>query len=132
YHADRNDIVGLGDDCFGGHRHHRIEIPSRESIAEIAEIVGEKGLDHGEVGTQRSLNQIALSVDFDALLSVLHRRSETRLRQDAAQAVPSRTNPLDKRTLGNEFNLQFAVHHLALSFGIEAYVTDDRLAHKFC
>ena len=86
-HADRNDVVGAGDDGVGGHRDDRIEIAGCQRIAQIAEIVGQESLHEREVGAERGFKQIALSIDFDALLAVLDRRSDAGLRQDAAQAM---------------------------------------------
>ena len=43
--ADRNDMLGTGNDRLGGHRNHGIEIAGGQGIAQIAEIVGDEGLD---------------------------------------------------------------------------------------
>ena len=44
--------------------------------------------------------------------------------------MAARPNTFDKRTLGNELNLQFAGHHLPLGLAIETDMACDRLAQQ--
>ena len=72
-HADRNDVIGAGDNSFRGHRDYRIVITGGERVAEISEIIRQKRLHEREVRTKRGFEQIAFSSDFDALLASLNR-----------------------------------------------------------
>src|SRR5262245_1176506 len=96
YHADGNDIVRTGDDGPGGHRDHRIEIASSQCIAQIAQIVGDERLDQGKVGSERDLEQIRLSSDFNSLLAGLDGSTNAGLRQDPTQSVAAGANALDE------------------------------------
>src|SRR3954463_7979181 len=49
-HPDRHDILGLGQDNIGAHGHHRIEIPRRQSVSQVADVVGLLGVEESEVG----------------------------------------------------------------------------------
>ena len=55
--ADRHDVLRRDDDGIGRHRHDRIEIARGQRVGEIAEIVGQKGVDQREFGAQRGLEQ---------------------------------------------------------------------------
>src|SRR4029077_19659216 len=50
----------------------------------------------------------------------------------AAEAMTAGADAFDQRALRNEIHLQFASHHLLLSFGIEADMAHDGLAHQLC
>src|SRR3974377_970958 len=110
--ADRNDMLGTNDDGFGSHRHHRIEIASRQRIAQITEVIGKKSLQQRKVRTQRGLEQITLAVYFYAFLAVLDRCADTRLCQDAAEPITAGTDSLDERALRDEVHLTPTPHHL--------------------
>jgi hypothetical protein len=94
-HAHGDDIVGAGDHGRRRHRNDRIEVASSQRVAEIAEIVGQEGLNEGKVGPQRHFEQITLSIDFYHLLTGFDGRSHAGLRQDTAEAMTTRADALD-------------------------------------
>ena len=49
-HPDRDDVLCVDDDGGCRHRDHRVEVARGERVREIADIVGEEGLDQREVG----------------------------------------------------------------------------------
>src|SRR5947208_3396994 len=128
--SDRYDVVGAGNDGFSCHRHQWIEVTSGERVAQIAHVVGEKRVYQRKVGTDGHLEQVALAIDIDALLAGLDGCSDAGLREDAAEAIPAGANALDQGSLRYKLYLEFARHHLPLSFRIEADVTDNGLAHQ--
>src|SRR4051794_9127470 len=52
YHSDRNDVVSVCNYSGARHRHHWIEIPSSEGVAEIAHVICQESLHQGEIGAQ--------------------------------------------------------------------------------
>ena len=72
----RHNMFGCNNGCLTSHRDDRVKISRRQSVGEIAEIVGEKCTDQRKVGAQRRLKQVALSVDIDFLLAFLNNRAD--------------------------------------------------------
>src|SRR5579883_2287867 len=69
--ADGNDVLGGYDHRVGRHRHHGIEVARGQRVSQIAEIVGQEGVDQREVRVQRGLDQIGFAVDLKPRLAVL-------------------------------------------------------------
>src|SRR3954469_2124339 len=40
YHPDRHDILSFSHHDIAGHGHHRIEIPGRQHVSQVADVVG--------------------------------------------------------------------------------------------
>src|SRR3974390_2849335 len=57
-----NDIFSRDDHCIGGHCHDGIEVPCGQRIGQVAEIVGQKGMDQREVRVQCGLDQIGFAL----------------------------------------------------------------------
>jgi hypothetical protein len=56
-----------------------------QRVRQVAEIIGQERMDESEIGTQRSLDEVRLSVDLDALLALLDDRSDAGRCQHAAE-----------------------------------------------
>src|SRR5258707_15451166 len=69
--ADGHDILRRYDHDIGGHRHDRIEVAGGQCIAEVAEGVGQKGVNQRKLCPQCRLEQERLAADFDRALSFL-------------------------------------------------------------
>src|SRR5262245_28486898 len=119
------------DDCgLAGHGHDRIEIPRCQRVGKIAEILGEKRADQCNVGTQRSLDQVAFSVDVDFLLAFLDDRADPGWSQYPAESKTPGTNALDERALRDEVDGHLSVEHLPLCLRVKSDVTRDRPAYQ--
>src|SRR5262245_752915 len=56
-HPHGNDVLGTSNNGFGSHRNHGVEIAGGQRIAQIAEIIGKKGLHQRIVRAQRDFEQ---------------------------------------------------------------------------
>src|SRR3974390_1198756 len=130
--SNRYDVVGTGNDDIGSHSDYGIEVPRGQRIAEITQIVGEKRLHQGEIGAQRRLEDLILSMPLDPALAFLDDRADPRRRENSAEPESAGANALDKRALRHKFDVQLSRHHLTLGFGIEADMARHDLAPELC
>src|SRR3954467_1198048 len=87
-HPDRHDVLGLGQDDAGGHGHQGIEVPRRQRISQVADVVSLLGVEESEVGLERFLEKERAPIDLEDLLALLDQRARSGRGQHAAQAVP--------------------------------------------
>src|ERR1700756_3534825 len=67
--ANGHDMLRCYDHGVGGHCHDRIEVARGQCVAEIAEVIGEEGVNQRELRTQCGLEQERLAVDVDLALA---------------------------------------------------------------
>src|SRR6516164_1191899 len=91
-YADRDNMFCRHDHGVAGHRDHRIEVTCRKSIRQVTRVVGQKSVNQREIGTQRRLQEIALSVDVNAAFALFDNGANARWRKNAAQPITSGPN----------------------------------------
>ena len=118
--ADRNDVLRSHDHGVGRHRHHRVEVAGGQHIGEIAEVIGQKGVNKRELSAERGLQQVRLAVDLDLALAFGNQCADARRRQYAAETAAPGANALGERTLRNQIDRDLIGQHLLLRLRIEA------------
>src|SRR3954451_4011882 len=129
-HPDRHDVLGLGQDDTGGHGHQGIEVPRRQRISQVADVVGLLGVEESEVGLERLLEKERAPIDLEDLLALLDQRARSGRGQHAAQAVSAGTDTLRQRALGHQLDLDLTGQHLPLGFRVGADMARDDLADQ--
>ena len=113
--ARLDEVLDFGNRHGGGRRHHRIEVPRRAPIREIAEAIGSSRRNNErEVGMQRHLEHVGLAVDDAGLLALGDDRSVRGRREEAADARAGGANPLRERALRNQVDFDLFREVLAL------------------
>jgi hypothetical protein len=120
--ADRNDVFGGDDHGIGGHRHDGIEVARGQRIGKVAEIIGQEGMDKGEVRAEGRLQQKRLAIDVEAPLAFLDDGADAGRREHAAEAATAGTDALDQGALRHQVDRDLLGHHLLLHLRIEADV----------
>ena len=128
--ADGDDLLSLGDDGPGGHRHHRVEVLRRELVREVAEVVGLPGVNEREVGAERFFQQPDLAVDLDGGFSLFDECAQAGLGEHAPQAVTAGPDPLGKRPLGYQLDLELPGEHLPLCFWVGPDMRGNQALHQ--
>ena len=123
--AGLDQVLHFGDGDARGGRHHGIEVARRSPIDQITHAVAFPRLDEGEVGAQRVLEDVGLAVNRPRLLALGDERAVSRRREEAADAGAARPNPLGKRPLGHQLDLDLAAQELALELLVLADVGRD-------
>src|SRR4051812_11756906 len=131
YHPDRHDILSLCHDNTSGHGHQRIEVPRRQRISQIADVVGLLGVDESKLGLERFLEKKRASVDLKGLLALLDQRTRSGRGQHPTKAVAAGTDTLCQCALGHQLDLDLTGQHLPLGFGVGADMARDDLADQF-
>ena len=101
-----------------------------QRVGEVAEVIGQEGIDQREVGPQRGLHQVVLAGHRDLLLAFLDHRADAGGGEDAAEAEAAGADAFDQRALRHQVDLHLAGDHLRLGLGVQADVADDRLLHQ--
>jgi hypothetical protein len=83
-YADRNDVFRGHDHGRACHCDHGIEITCRKSIGQITGIIRQEGVNESEIGTQRRLQEVALSVDVNAAFAFFNNGANARWRENTA------------------------------------------------
>ena len=84
-----------------------------------------------EVRAKRRLEQVLPTRHFDLALALFDERAHAGRRQDAAEAIASRSDPLDEGALRRKLDGKFARHHLPLRLRVRADVADDYGLYEF-
>src|SRR4051794_6826096 len=129
-HPYRHDVLGLSHDDIAGHGHHRIEIPGRQRVSQVAHVIGLLGIDKSKVGLERFLEKERAPIDLEGLLTLLDQRARSGRGQYAAQSVAAGTDALGQCALGNQFDLDLTRQHLPLGFRVGADMARDYLADQ--
>src|SRR4051794_16159916 len=129
-HPDRHDVLGLGQDDTGGHGHQRIEVPRRQRIGQIADVVGLLGVEESEVGLDRLLEKERAPIDLKGLLALPDQRAPSGRGQPPPQPVAAGTDALGQRALGNQLDLDPPRQHLPLGFRVGADMARDHPADQ--
>src|ERR1019366_6069494 len=112
-----DQVFDFGDGDFGRGGHHGIEILRGFAIDEVAPLVALPRLDESEISLQRALHDIGAAVELARLLALVNYRPNTGRRIERGNARAPGANPLGKRSLRNEVELQGAAqHHLFEQF----------------
>src|SRR5262245_45545687 len=120
--ARLDELLDLGNGDTRCRRHHRIEIPGRSSIDQIAYAIAFPGVNEREVGTDRSLEHMVFAVDQSGLFPFGDDRTEGGRREESANAGAAGANPLGKGPLRDELDLEFAGQILSLELLVLADV----------
>ena len=88
-----------------------------------------------EIGAQRGLEQIALSVHLESLLTLLDNSPHAGRREDPAKPEATSTNALDECSLWHKIDRHLPIDHLLLRLRIQADVAcyrffDQARAHQ--
>ncbi len=128
--ANGDNLLGLGDDGLGSHRHHGVKVLRRELVREVAEVVGLPGVDEREVGAKRLFQQPGNAIDLDGEFVSLDDRPQAGFGQHASQAVTAGPDPLGKHPLWYQFDLEFPGEHLPLRFWVGPDVRGNQALHQ--
>lgn len=93
-----------------------------QCVGEIAEVVGQKCVDQGELRPQRGLEQKRSAIDFNLALAFCNRSANAGWREHASETATTGANALDEGPLGYEIDGDLVVQHLLLRLRIEADV----------
>jgi len=110
-------------------RRHRIEVPRRFSIDEIAVRIATKRLHDRKVRDQASFEHVALSPEQALFLAFGHCRADPGTGVEAGDARATGPHPLGQRALRIELDLQRAGQILALELLVLADIGRDHPAH---
>src|SRR6185312_10840072 len=130
--AGGNEMLDLGDGDFRGGGHHRIEVPRRLAVDQIAGGVALPGMNDREVGEQAALHQIFLAVELAHFLAFGNQRADAGLGEEGGNAGPSRTDALGERALRIELEFQFARQELLGEQLVLADIGGDHLPDLPC
>src|SRR3974390_978977 len=120
-----HDMVSGDDDVIRGHGHDRVEVARREGVSEVSGVIGNKGVDEGEIRAQSCFDEVLLAVDFQLALVFFNDGAEACWGQDATEAIAATTNTFYKRALRHQLHLEFPSNHLLLCLWVQADVADD-------
>ena len=84
--ARRDDLLDFGHGDGAGCSHHRIEVPRRLAIDQIALSVALPGLDDREVGLQPALHHIELAIELAHFLALGHQGADAGLGEEGGNA----------------------------------------------
>src|SRR5207237_3833400 len=100
--AHGHDVFRRYDHGVCRHGHDRVEIACGQHVGEIAEVIGQKGVNQGKLRPQRSFEQKLLSVDLYLALALGHRSADAGWRENASETATTGANAFDKSSLGHE------------------------------
>src|SRR5215471_3226360 len=111
--AELNEVARLHDGELGRHRHHRIEVPSRAAIGEIAPAISLPRLDERNVGMKRALHQIRAAAEFARLFALAELRADGGRRVEGGDPGGGRADTLGDGSLRHDLELDLAfLEHL--------------------
>src|SRR2546427_8974141 len=102
-----NDFFHFGDGRFGGHGHDGIEIPCRQPVGEIAQLIGLVCFDQGIVRMNRQFQNAALAFKEALFFAFGYFGAHTHGGVKALQASTSSTHTLAQNSLRHEFQSHF-------------------------
>ena len=125
--AGLDDLLHLRDGDTSSGRHHRIEVPRRAPVDQIAEAVALPCLHEREVGPERLLEHVSLAFDDARFLAFGDDRAVRGRREEARDAGAGGPHPLGKRPLRHQLDFDLAAQELALELLVLADVGGDHL-----
>lgn len=124
--AQRHDGLGLGDDAIGGHGHHRVKVPRRGDIGQVAKGIGPVGMDQGHIRAQGGFHQMRGPVDLDHLLARGQFCAYADVAENRANPGAARADAFGQDALGVEFHLDLASVHQADRMGVQPQMRGDQ------
>src|SRR5882724_10571027 len=112
--ADFHKLFNFGDDVIGGGGHHGIEVARSLAIDEIAPAVAFPGFDESEIAAQAAFKDIHPAIELSSLFAFGNHRAVASRCVEAGDPGTACAQPLRKRTLRIELELQFAAGHQLL------------------
>ena len=106
--ARDDQLLDLGEGDLAGRRHHRIEVPGRAPIDEVALVIAQVGLDDGKIRLQAALHHIELAVEFADFLALRHQGADAGLGEERGDARPAGPDALSQGALRIELQLELA------------------------
>src|SRR6185437_1832806 len=110
------DLAHLHGGEICRHRHHRIEVPRRFAVGEIAPAIGAVGAAERDVALDRLLQHIELAIDLARLLALAEPGAGRGLDEEAADPRRAGAHALGERALRHDLELDPA----GLVGGLEA------------
>ena len=101
-----HEFLHLGNHILSRRRHHRIKIPCRLPINQIPPPVALPSLHKRKIPAYPALQHILPPIKLPRLFPLRHHRPETRRRVKPRNPRPARSNPLRKRPLRIQLQLQ--------------------------
>src|SRR5579864_5700285 len=123
--AEFHQFFHFRDHIIRGSRDHRIEVPGRLAIDEVAPAIAFPRLDESEIASQGALQEIFASIKFARFFSLRNHRADAGGRIKRRNACAPRAHPLRQRALRIKFHLQFALQIQLLKHFISADVAGD-------
>src|SRR5689334_6485603 len=106
--AEWNHLVHRRDRRLRRHCHHRAEVARRHPVREVAPAVAALGLDEGDVGVQRCLEDVHPAVDLARLLALRELGAVAGRREEAADASAGGADAFGEVALRNQLELELA------------------------
>ena len=95
--AHGHDVFCRYDHGVRRHGHDRVEIACGQHVGEVAEVIGQKGVNQGKLRPQRGFEQKLLSVDLDLALAFSNQSADAGWRENASEtATTGATTPEDQ------------------------------------
>ena len=107
--AHRHQLLDLGDADLGRRRHHRIEVPRRLAIDEVARGVALPRLHQREVADQAALHDVFMAVEDLGLLALGDLGADAGLGVEGGDARAAGAAALGQRALRVELDLELAL-----------------------
>src|SRR5258708_31617362 len=107
--ADLDQLLDLSDAYLRSRRHHRVEVPRRLAIDEVAGLVALPRLDEGQVADQAAFHDIFLTVEDLGLLAFGDQRADAGLGVEGRDARAAGAATFGQRALLIEFERDLAL-----------------------
>src|SRR5438552_17528913 len=107
YGANRNDFFDFGDRRLCGHGHNGIEIPCRQPIGQISQLIGGLRLDQRIISVNRPFENAAASFEDALFLSCGKFRAYAHCGVEALQTSSGSAHALAQKVLRDEFQGHF-------------------------
>src|SRR5437588_12182502 len=120
--AHGHDVFRRYDHGVCRHGHDRVEIACGQHVGEVAEVIGQKGVNQGKLRPQRGFEQKLLSVDLDLALAFSDQSADAGWRENASETATTGANAFDKSPLRYAIDGDLVAQHLLLRLRIEADV----------
>src|ERR1700722_988164 len=112
--ADRNNFVDFDDGRRCSHSHDGVEIPRRETVGQIAQLVGCLGLDESIVRVNGHLQDAALPLNNALFFAGSNLRADAHGSVKSAETCCGGSHALAENSLRHEFESHFLCRKLLL------------------
>ena len=127
--ADFDQFLDLRDADLAAGRDHRVEIPRRFSVDEVAGFIALPCLHQRNLGRDARLEHIFLVAEIFRLFAFGQFRAEAGARVKSRDARAARAQSFRQRALRNQLELEFAREHLPLELLVLAHIGSHHFFH---